>query len=104
MIAETPELTVAPLDGHRGSGRLARDQGLAEALTVLQSTVEGENWRRASRRQGAIIGMEAFRGQAIIEGQVGALLPLLALGQITHAGAHAALGIGRYRIVGLSRI
>ncbi len=76
----------------------------AEALTVVQSTVEGETWKRASRRQGAIIGMEGFRGQAIIQGDLSPLLPLFVLGQVTHAGAHAALGMGRYQISGMTRI
>lgn len=71
----------------------------ATELTVERSTVTETNWTRASRRQNKLIGMVGFQGEVIISGPLAPVLPLLALGQITHAGAHAALGMGRYRIV-----
>lgn len=70
----------------------------ASELTVEHSTVTETDWTRASRRQNKLIGMVGFQGRVVISGPLEQLLPLLALGQITHAGAHAALGMGRYRI------
>lgn len=73
-------------------------KAVAEALVVERSTVGETSWIRASRRQGRVIGVTGFEGRARIAGPLGPVLPLLALGQLTHAGAHAALGMGRYRI------
>lgn len=55
--------------------------------------------RTSSRQQGRRIPVEGQRGTLRLAGDLEPLLPLLAIGQTCHAGSHAALGQGRYRIM-----
>lgn len=54
--------------------------------------------RSSARQQGRRIPVEGQRGTLRLAGDLDPLLPLLAIGQTCHAGSHAALGQGRYRI------
>jgi len=54
--------------------------------------------RSSGRQQGRRIPVEGQRGTLRLAGDLEPLLPLLAIGQTCHAGSHAALGQGRYRI------
>lgn len=75
----------------------------SRTLKVVRSSVGPRKWSRTSGRQGRrVIDMNGFVGRAVVEGDITPLLPLLALGQLVHAGSHAALGMGRYRICGLT--
>lgn len=58
-------------------------------------------WQRASARQGGrTVPMEGLAGTLWIAGDLAPVWPLLVLGTTTHAGSHAALGLGRYRLTG----
>ncbi|HLO78722.1 MAG TPA: CRISPR system precrRNA processing endoribonuclease RAMP protein Cas6, partial [Magnetospirillum sp.] len=77
-------------------------QGLrhaAHAVALDQSALRVRTWNRRSDRQGGkVIPMIGLEGRLAITGQLAPILPLLALGAITHAGSHAAIGLGRYRL------
>jgi hypothetical protein len=72
----------------------------ASDIEVTQSTIGEVDWVRASRKQHRLISMNGFVGDCVVEGDLTRLVPLLALGQLTHAGSNAALGLGRYEIAG----
>ncbi|SMH30323.1 CRISPR system precrRNA processing endoribonuclease RAMP protein Cas6 [Azospirillum agricola] len=69
----------------------------AATLTIDASSLRPLAWHRHSARQGdAPIRMEGLRGTVTLTGDLGPLWPLLTLGALTHAGSHAAQGLGRY--------
>jgi hypothetical protein len=55
-------------------------------------------WSRWSGRQGRRIPMAGVTSALELEGELGPLLPLLAIGETCHVGSHATLGLGRYVI------
>lgn len=69
---------------------------LARGLSVDDEGLRGVRWMRRSGRQERIIPMEGYVGDLIIGGTLEPLMPLLALGTVTHAGSHAAHGLGCY--------
>lgn len=80
-------------------------RGLSEAARAIQGEFELE-WkeqRRYSQRQGEVMRLGGVVGRIAL-GADGADLapfwPYLWLGQWTHAGTGATMGLGRYRIVG----
>lgn len=73
----------------------ARASGLR--LTCLATT--SESWQRRSFRQDRRIPMQGDRPVLRLAGDLGPFLPWLALGTLTHVGSHAALGMGRYRLL-----
>lgn len=69
----------------------------AATLTIDASRLRPTAWQRHSARQGdAPIRMEGLRGAVTLTGDLAPLWPLLTLGALTHAGSHAAQGLGRY--------
>jgi CRISPR/Cas system endoribonuclease Cas6 (RAMP superfamily) len=42
--------------------------------------------------------MGGRRQVVLLEGRLGPLMPLLAIGESCHAGSHTSLGLGRYRL------
>lgn len=71
----------------------------AATLTINASLLRPVSWKRHSARQGdAPIRMEGLRGAVTLTGDLAPLWPLLTLGALTHAGSHAALGLGRYSV------
>lgn len=73
----------------------ARASGLR--LTCLATT--SESWQRRSFRQDRRIPMQGDRPVLRLAGDLGPFLPWLALGTLTYVGSHAALGMGRYRLL-----
>jgi hypothetical protein len=71
----------------------------AAGLAVATGEQVPARWRRYSGRQGRWVPVHATRSDMLVEGDLAPLLPLLALGATTHAGSHAALGLGRYALV-----
>ncbi|MEN2990298.1 CRISPR system precrRNA processing endoribonuclease RAMP protein Cas6 [Tistrella sp. BH-R2-4] len=55
--------------------------------------------RRAGKDQRPAVAMAGLIGRLVIHQVPAALLPVLVVGQATHAGSHAALGLGRYRLM-----
>jgi hypothetical protein len=66
------------------------------ALTAFDR--ESRDWQRFSRRQGRQIPMQGRLPRWLIEGDLAPILPLLQIGTTTHAGSHAALGMGRFSL------
>jgi hypothetical protein len=58
-----------------------------------------ESWQRRSFRQDRRIPMQGDRPVLRLAGDLAPFLPWLALGSTTHVGSHAALGMGRYRLL-----
>ncbi len=67
------------------------------AMRCLSSSQE--RWERRSFRQDRRIPMAGDVPVLRLEGALGPFLPWLALGTLTHVGSHAALGMGRYRLL-----
>lgn len=80
-----------------GDFRALKDHAAALAVQVLDHLPDP--WKRSSRRQGQWIPMGGRRLVVLIEGELAPLMPLLAIGETTHAGSHAGLGLGRYALV-----
>lgn len=71
----------------------------AATLQIDESGLRPVAWRRHSARQGDTpIRMEGLRGVVTLSGDLAPLWPLLTLGALTHAGSHAAQGLGRYEL------
>ncbi|BAI71678.1 hypothetical protein AZL_010400 [Azospirillum sp. B510] len=71
----------------------------AATLHIDESSLRPVAWRRHSARQGDTpIRMEGLRGPVTLSGDLAPLWPLLTLGALTHAGSHAAQGLGRYAL------
>jgi hypothetical protein len=71
----------------------------ARAVPVLDPHLEWYDWTRYSSRQDRLMSMGGILGSFGLEGKaLGALWPYLWVGQWTHAGKGATLGMGHYRI------
>ncbi|MBK8175228.1 MAG: hypothetical protein IPK66_08200 [Rhodospirillales bacterium] len=77
--------------------RALKDQAAALDVQVLDHLPD--RWKRFSRRQGQWIPMAGRRLVVMIEGGLAPLMPLLAIGEICHAGSHTSLGLGRYALL-----
>lgn len=86
-----------------GLGLTADWKALKTAATALQtdaSDLDAVQWdRRSSRQKRGDIPMAGFQGDLSLSGPLAPLLPLLVLGAQTHAGSHAALGLGAYDLL-----
>jgi hypothetical protein len=83
--------------GLDGDFRALKNQAAAVAVQVQPR--REQRWTRFSGRQERWIPMGGRRPVVLLEGRLGPLLPLLALGETCHAGSHASLGLGRYRLL-----
>ena len=71
----------------------------AATLGCDASALRPVDWVRSSARQGGrAIPMRGLVGPLVLEGALGDLAALLALGATCHAGSHAALGLGAYTL------
>lgn len=71
----------------------------AAALEHDESALRPVVWNRRSARQGGrAIPMRGLGGTLVLRGALAPFLPLLALGSLTHAGSHAAQGMGKYTL------
>lgn len=69
-------------------------------LQVLDRLERLPSRLRSSSRQGVKnIPVHGMTGDLILAGDLSPLLPLLTLGQTTHAGSHAAIGQGAYTLM-----
>ena len=71
----------------------------ASGLEVACLATVEEAWTRRSSRQQRRIPMQGDRPVLRLEGDLAPFLPWLAIGATTHVGSHAALGMGRYRLL-----
>ena len=106
LRAHWPDLIVALADR---VSRLARWQGLlvpanlgewrrrAERIDFDDRKMRAVAWdRRSGAQRGQLVPMIGLIGTLEIVSVHEDLLPLLALGQLVHAGGHTTLGLGRY--------
>ncbi len=70
-----------------------------EVETVRDRTTWA-SFRRHSSFRHRTEALEGVVGEAIYEGPLGEFLPLLCMGQLSHAGKRAVFGLGRYRLLG----
>jgi len=70
----------------------------------LEVSFDGQRPRRwvrhSSRQPGRAIPMAGLVGPVIVGGDVGPLLPLIALAETCHVGSHTSLGLGRFTLAG----
>ena len=73
----------------------------ARAATLEMTCLanDSERWQRRSFRQDRRIPMQGDRPVVRLASDLAPFLPWLALGAVTHVGSHAALGMGRYRLL-----
>jgi hypothetical protein len=71
----------------------------ASGLEVACLATVEEAWSRRSSRQQRRIPMQGDRPVLRLKGDLAPFLPWLAIGETTHVGSHAALGMGRYRLL-----
>lgn len=68
-------------------------------LTIDASRLRPLAWHRHSARQGdTAIRMEGLIGTVAVTGDLAPVWPILTLGALTHAGSHAAIGLGRFTL------
>lgn len=70
----------------------------AGRLQVVPLEQQDHQWSRFSRKQRRRIPIEGECPAWLIRGSLGPILPLLAIGAVTHAGGRATLGLGRYEL------
>ncbi len=68
----------------------------AEQVCLARSDVRWVDWERFSSRQQTTMKFGGIVGEAVYEGEVGPLLPLLWAGEGVHVGRHCVFGNGRY--------
>lgn len=74
-------------------------KALAAGVAMRCLASSSARWERRSFRQDRRIPMAGDVPVLRLEGALGPFLPWLALGTLTHVGSHAALGMGRYRLL-----
>lgn len=77
----------------------AKLRGLAERATVQRCQLHWQDWARYSSRQETHVPMGGIVGEMDIRTEgLDDLWPLLWVGQWTHAGKGASMGLGRYEV------
>ncbi|MBI3946591.1 MAG: CRISPR system precrRNA processing endoribonuclease RAMP protein Cas6 [Armatimonadetes bacterium] len=72
----------------------------AEAVQIAASSLVYHGWERYSRRQDRRVPARGIAGTISYAGPLSEFLPLVLLGSLAHVGDNAALGQGRYEVVG----
>ena len=70
----------------------------ASTVSIANQDVEQTEWSRFSNRQKQRIEMGGFMGSVTYTGDLGAYIPLLALGELIHVGKKTVFGNGQYKI------
>lgn len=96
---------ISLLIAFHGDGPLTADYAAlarsAEAMALTTSRLRWRDWNRYSSRQRSSVPMGGLVGEITLVGKtLEPFWPWLWLGQWTHAGKGAVMGLGGYRIVG----
>jgi len=67
-----------------------------KTVRIKQSSIDHRRFDRFSTRQNRTIWCHGIQGKAVLDGDIGTLLPLLRAGEITGVGRGTTLGYGRY--------
>lgn len=75
-------------------------RGLAKAAAAIRGAVDLQlfPWKRRSSRQQKVHPLDGLVGTVILEGELAPFLPYLYLGQWTHVGKGASMGLGQFRV------
>lgn len=74
-------------------------RGVCAAIRIEADGLRPVAWDRFSRNApGRPIPMTGLRGTLFLEGDLGPIAPMLAIGEQIHAGSLTALGLGRYEL------
>lgn len=71
----------------------------AAGVGIAQADTRWQDWSRHSGRQKQRIKLGGLMGRITYEGDLADYLPLLALGELIHAGKGTVFGNGQYRLV-----
>ena len=72
----------------------------AESVRLVDARVRRVDVRRTSGRSGRSHDVGGLLGEATYAGEaIGALMPLVRLGELIHVGRHAAFGNGRVTVL-----
>ncbi len=72
---------------------------LATRVRTVEQDLKWFDWERYSSRQRTTMRLGGLVGRVTFEGKLAPFRPLLAAGEVTHAGKGTSFGLGRYRIV-----
>jgi hypothetical protein len=71
---------------------------VAEGVRLVRSDVRWVDWERYSSRQRAVMKFGGIVGEAVYEGGLEPLMPLILVGEGVHVGRHCVFGNGRYTV------
>jgi hypothetical protein len=74
----------------------------AEDVRLVHGAVRWVDWDRYSSRQQTTMKFGGIVGEAVYEGDLAPLLPLLLVGEAVHVGRHCVFGNGRYTVEGIA--
>jgi hypothetical protein len=72
---------------------------LARSVRTVSSSLTWYEWTRYSHRQQTTMQLGGLVGRVAFEGPLGLFVPLLRLGEVTHAGKATSFGLGQYRML-----
>jgi hypothetical protein len=72
---------------------------LAGSVRTVHQDLKWFDWERYSSRQRTTMRLGGLVGRVTFEGGLAPFRPLLAAGEVTHAGKGTSFGLGRYRMV-----
>lgn len=93
--------TVCALYGELGADHeeaFARLDALAGNVKTAGAGLRPLRWERLSAERGARHPMCGLSGWAAFEGELGELLPVLAMAEVAHVGKATSFGLGRMRV------
>jgi hypothetical protein len=93
--------TVCALYGDLGpdhDSAFARQDALASAVETVGVSLRRLRWERLSEERGERHPMRGLTGWAVFEGELGEVLPVLAMAEAAHVGKATAFGLGRLRV------
>ncbi|MDP2601681.1 MAG: CRISPR system precrRNA processing endoribonuclease RAMP protein Cas6 [Deltaproteobacteria bacterium] len=73
---------------------------LASTVHIVEHGLKWFDWERYSSRQQTTMRMGGLMGRVTFEGKLAPFYPLLAAGEVIHAGKGTSFGLGRYQVLG----
>jgi hypothetical protein len=71
----------------------------AAEVRIVEDNTRWVDWERYSSRQESRMNLGGLVGRLTYQGPLAVFVPLLKLGELTHAGKGAVFGMGKYRIL-----
>ena len=72
---------------------------LASTVKTINQDLKWFDWERYSSRQRTTMSLGGLMGRVTFEGKLTPFYPLLAAGEIIHAGKGTSFGLGRFRVL-----